>query len=431
MSVNGFGCGKAFTEIVSPRELEDRTMKETVLANVDRCRGELVEFVRRLVRTPSENPPGDETEVAALIIDKMEDLGVERIEVLAKEKNRPNILGSICGSKKKPIFLVNGHIDTRPVTEEERADWIVDPYSADIIDGRLYGRGSTDMKGSVAAMIFAAGAIKEAGVDLKGALQLCMFADEETGGEFGVNWLLGEKKLSPDAALTGEPSGIDNSFEYLAIASRGAASFEVVVHGTQMHSSLSDVRGGVNAGVKLSNVISSMSRDLKLRYASSPLYPKGPTVNLGLILEAGKTRGVIPGRSKAVNEIRLIPGMTEEQVKKDVEEFLDKLRETDPQLDVEVKWTRFSPAAEISRDEPVVRTALGAAREVLGFEPKLTGFPAGCDGRQMINLAGIPTIPAFGPGLLPLAHSPNEYVLVEDIVKAAKIFALTAMGYLA
>lgn len=403
-------------------------MKEEINLLIDKYEEEIVDFTGQLIKTPSENPPGDEESVANVIIEKMKNLDITEIEKLEKEKGRPNVLAWVRGRRDRPLLMLNAHIDTKPVGEEK--EWRVDPFSAEIIDGEMYGRGTCDMKAAAAAMIMAAGLIKKVKAQLNGSLLLAMTADEEAGGSFGVEWLILERGLKADAAIVGEPSGIDTSFEFLNLASRGVFCFDLDVHGTQMHSSLSDLKGGINASVKLSNILSRMQSELKLAYEPHPLYPQGVTINPGVFINGGVYYGVVPGLCTAGNDIRILPGMLKEQIIKDVDSFLDMLKGEDPELKVQAKPRVFVEPMEISSEEPIVQACIEAYQNVFGYKPKIGGYPAGVDARFMVNQGKFPAVPAFGPGLLPISHGPNERVPVIDIIRATKVYALAALEYL-
>lgn len=399
---------------------------------VDAKQDELIEFTRQLVACLSENPPGDERAVTAMIREKMAAWDLPEPEVWATDPSRPNLICTCRGSGGGRTLLYNAHTDTKPIG---KGTWTYDPYQPEIVDGRLYGRGSTDMKGSLAAMMAAAWALRACKVDLKGDLILALTADEEAGSTYGAA-ALADRGIRADAALVGEPSGRERAFDSLCLASRGVCCAKITVYGTQMHSSLSDQGGCVNASVKLAEVLSRMAETFKerLTYVPHRLYPQGSTVNPGVLLSGGVFYGVVPGEAWFGSDIRVLPGMTFERVKADLEAFLRDLEAEDPELrtalsfeDPPLKWT---PAAEIVEDHPLVGACVQATEAILGTQPDLVGFAATTDARFFHHQLGIPTISAFGPGRISLAHAPDEYVEVEDVVNAAKIFALAAAGYI-
>jgi acetylornithine deacetylase len=402
--------------------------KEEVLGAVDSRRDEVIDFARDLIRIPSENPPGNESEVAKIIVEKLNGLGIVDIEVLEKIADRSNVIARLHGFKEHPVLMLNAHIDTKPVGNREA--WSVDPFSGEIRDGQMHGRGAVDMKSAAAAMIMAVGIIKESGMLPEGAIVLAMTADEEAGGSLGVGWLVTEKGISADAAIVGEPSGINESFEYLDVSVRGVYAFDLIVKGTEMHSSLSDIKAGINATVKLANILSRMQTELTFTNEPIPFYPQGVTINPGVFIRGSGWYGVLPGLCVAGNDVRTLPRMSKEKIEEDIERWLNKLRSEDPTLDVTTELKLWVEPAEISPQERIVDCCARAYQAVYGHPPKIGGFPGGADAKFMINQGKFPAVSAFGPGLLALAHAPNERVPVEDIIRATKVYAMASLDYL-
>src|SRR5207302_7686443 len=221
----------------------------------------------------------------------MKRLGYEGIQTIALEPERPNLVGEIGGGGQ--VLMLNGHIDTKP--PGDLSEWETGPFDPVIREGRLYGLGSADMKGAVAAMVYAGGAIAEAGGPPNGTLRIVLTADEEAGSRFGARFLAGRPELAADAVLVGEATGMEVPWAYVAVASRGLSCFLVKVRGTQMHSSLSDQVPSVNASVQLAKVLTRMAAGFKPTYQASALVPGGPTVNLGVTLSGGVFFGRYPG----------------------------------------------------------------------------------------------------------------------------------------
>jgi len=390
---------------------------------------ELVEFARELVATPSPNPPGDERQVADRARSEMERLGYPDIRVVARDPARPNLVAEIAGVGDGPTLMFNGHLDTKPAGD--LAEWSPGPYDPVIRDGVLHGLGSADMKGAVAAMVHAGAALLQAGAP-PGRLRVVLTADEEAGSRYGAGFLAGRADLKADAALVGEPTGMETGWAYVAVASRGISCFRIIARGTQMHSSLSDSVRSVNASVKLAQVLSRMSSEFRPTYPVNARVPGRPTVNLGVTLSGGVFYGIFPGHAEFGVDVRTIPGMTLAGLQADVAAFLEELRKQDPELDVtmeplpELEWL---PASSIDPAHPLVVAAQGAGRDVLGRDVPVATMPAFTDGSYW-KAAGSACIPAFGPGTLLVAHRPNESVAVGEIVDAARIYALTALRYL-
>lgn len=402
------------------------------LSWIDKQRDNLLQFAARLVATPSPNLPGDERAVVAVILEEMNRLGLAGAEIAAKEPHRPNVIYRLSGKHPGPVLMLCGHSDTKPVGDASQ--WRTPPLEPVFQDGKLYGLGSTDMKGAVAAMIYATAALKECAGDLAGDLLLVINADEERSMKFGSEFLATEYGIRADVALLGEPSGIDGpEFEFLHLLSRGISCFKIRVLGTQMHSSLTDRLPSVNANIKLAEVLTRLNRELQLTCNPHTLCAK-PTMNLAVKIEGGVGYGVCPGVAEFQADVRTLPGMSRQQLQMDLEGCLDSIRRDDPELRVELEFEQppldWVPATEVPADHPFVAALLNSAEQVLGWRPRLSAFPGGTDAAKFQALAGIPTIPSFGPGWLNLAHGPNECVGLEAIVQAAKMYALSAQTYL-
>lgn len=389
---------------------------------------EALEFARLLIATPSPNPPGDERAAAQVVRERLAALGIQQVETLAKAPERPNLIARVPGGGARMLMLC-GHLDTKPPGDLEA--WDTDPWDPVIADGQLHGLGSGDMKAGVAAMVYAAAALR-AVAPAAGDLMLVFTADEEAGSGYGARWLAESGLLHADAAVIGEPCGITREWEAIDLVSRGASLFKVRVRGTQTHSSISDRLPVVNATVMMARLVDRMERGLKdaLTYSRHPLGGKGPTVNVGVMAQAGVYYGVYPGAAEFACDIRTLPGMTREQVEADVRAFVERAAEEDPGLQAEVAFEAWVGASEISPDEPIVGALRQAAEVVLDKQPVLDAFPGATDAAHIQLTAGIPTVAAFGPGYLQRAHSPNESLSAASVGQAARLYALAAWRYL-
>lgn len=396
---------------------------------IDDREDEILDFARELIRTPSPNPPGDESEVADLVTERLRKLDIEDISRLGAEANRPNLIARVPGTSPGRTLMLSGHLDTKPAGDLEA--WETDPWDPVLRDGELIGLGSGDMKAAVAGMVYAAAAVLRAG-DFPGELVLVFTADEEAGSVVGSKWLAENGHLSADVAVIGEPSGITHEWQAIHLISRGAALFKVRVAGTQMHSSISDRIPGVNATVEMAKLIQRMDERLMgyLSFDDHPLCPTGPTINVGVMASAGVFYGVYPGQAEFACDLRTIPGMTEETLKADIQRFLDDAMSESPDLRAELVWEIMVPATEIEPDEPIIGALQDAASEVLGNEPALDAFPGATDAPHFQLTAGIPCVAAFGPGMLPRAHSPNEHLAADGASQSARVYGLAAITYL-
>ena len=405
---------------------------EAAFAAVERFlrdhRDGLLEFAAELIATPSPNPPGDEGQVAELVSARLREFGATDISIPARAPGRSNVLATFAGEPGRPVLLLNGHLDTKP--PGDLAAWGTPPFEPVVRDGMLIGSGACDMKGAVAAITYAAGAVAAAAP--RGTLRVVFTADEEAGGHFGSKWLAEQGLLQGDACVIAEPSGVRADWEGLHLVSRGVAIFRITVKGTQMHSSLSDDLESVNASVLMARLVTRMAdaAGTMLSFSPHPLSSGGPTFNIGLLVQAGVGYGIYPGHAEFLCDVRAIPGMSAEQIESDVRAFLAAAEADDSSLETHFEMVNWTPPAEIERSHAIVHALQAAAATVLGTSPPLGVFPGGTDAPYFSDLAGIPTVPSFGPGLLPYAHAPNEAVSTESILQAARIYALAAVRFL-
>jgi acetylornithine deacetylase len=402
-------------------------------AFLDERREELLGFLEELVATDSSIPPyADERAVVALLQDRLAELGNGAGKILARDQRRPNLIVRLKGNGSGSSLLLNGHVDTKPVGDALPL-WHSPPLQPERRDGRLYGLGTSDMKGAVAAMAYAAAAIKHVGAALGGDLVLAFVADEEAGGAFGSKFVAGQPDARADACLVGEPSGWERDWQGLHLVSRGVCCFRIRVKGTQMHSSLSDRMPCVNASTKMADLMLRIADELELEFEPHPLGQDPPTLNVGVVVSGGVFFGVYPGQAEFGCDLRTLPGMTLESVQRSLDRWLDARRSHDPSLVVEVHFQEglsWVPPSEIPPEHPLVRATQRAAELVLGASPPLSVFPGGTDSPWW-DAVGIPTVPSFGPGILTYCHGPNEFIDLDAVVEASKMYALTAALYCA
>lgn len=399
-------------------------------AFLDEHRNALVGLVTDLVRIDSQIPPyADERQIVEFLGGRLADLGLGDPYLVSAETHRPNLLTRVAGSGGGRTLILNGHLDTKPVGDAAPL-WDSDPLVPEIRGGYLYGLGSGDMKAAVAAMVFGALAARAAAPPLAGDLVLAFVADEEAGGSLGSKFVA-PKLAGADACLIGEPSGWQTDWQGLHLVSRGVCGFRVRVHGTQMHSSLSDRLPSVNASMVMAHLMQSLLAELELEFTPHPLDGSTPTLNVGVLVSGGVYFGVVPGLAEFACDLRTLPGMTLASVERSLRRWLDEQRKRIPGLEVELDFEpqlSWVPPAEIDSGHPLVAATRQAALEVLGASPPLSVFPGGTDA-PWFEAASIPTIPSFGPGILTCAHGPNERVSLKSIDEAARIYARTAAAF--
>ncbi len=370
-------------------------------------RDRLVEFTRELIRTPS--PSKEERAVAAKVADEMRALGYQDVRV----DRLFNVVGVVRGGRPGPRLLFNGHIDHAGVGE------MVDPFSADIRDGAdyghqgevIYGRGASDMKAGVAAMVQAGGLLVREAAGLRGELVVTCVAREEMARGEGIKFLL-DGGLTADFAVSGEASGLS-----VYLGHRGKFEFRAVTHGRTTHAA--NPAGGVNAIYHMSAYIEA------LRAGFSP--PEHPFLGrcsfavLDISASPGALTPIVPDRCQAVIDRRFLPEETEESLLAEFDAVFRRLAKTEPGLKWELEPLKWFPAMYTDPEQPVVRAALAAREKVLGAAGEVGAWYFGVDG-TFINQRGIPTV-GFGPGNEWLAHTPGDVVPLAHLAPAALVYA--------
>ncbi|HUR44392.1 MAG TPA: M20/M25/M40 family metallo-hydrolase [Candidatus Saccharimonadales bacterium] len=383
-----------------------------------------IAFLAELVQARSPNPPGDETLVAQAIIQKAAGLGLPKFACHARDPRRPNLIMTL--GHGAPTLLLAAHMDTMP--PGNLPSWHGDPYCLTHADGRLRGLGAADMKAAIVAMLFAGARIARA-PEKTGTLTLVFSADEENGSSYGMEWLAQQGLLAADAAAMTEPAGLgENSWQRLFIAQRGHCVSWLVARGVPGHSGepISRDQRASYAFVKALNAL--LEADPFADWVH-PVDGTRPTVNVATMVEGGMVPFAHPETLKACLEIRVIEGMTEDLVRVRLREVIARAglgsRVTIEPAVSPQNW--ISPGEQV-RDKSLIDAAKFEWRKVLGREPILAVMSAGTDSSHA-NAAGIPALPAFGPGSLGVAHKPNESLPEEDIGIAIDMFETFIRAY--
>ncbi|MEM3404537.1 MAG: M20 family metallopeptidase [Nitrososphaeria archaeon] len=374
----------------------------------------VIDLTRELVRIPSENPPGNENKISEFIKEQLTKIGIPT-KILEFSKRRPSVIGIISNDNKSKSLIFNGHTDTVPVGDYSL--WKHEPYEANIEGGRIYGRGASDMKGGLAAMLIAAEALIETGVN--GRLVLEFVADEEVTG-YGTKDLL-ERGYKAEYAIIGEPTELK-----VQIAHKGVMNLRFIVKGKSAHASMPQT--GVNAICKASKLCLTL-QDLQTQLSNQrhPLLGE-PTLNVGVI-KGGVKSNVVPDYCELIVERRLIPGETKTQALHEVDKVLNKLHNGDPSFNANYEVLHYAEPSETPLESSLVKVARECVKEVTGSDFGASGFPATCDMRFFVNQGRIPSI-ILGPGSLHQAHAADEYIEIDQVVKAAQIYTLIALKLL-
>lgn len=398
-------------------------MEDRVLEIIDSKREELASFLQSLIRFESVNPPGNEGPIARYIAERLQESGFE-VELVEVAEGRPNVVGRLKGSGGKPSLLVYGHSDVVPVGD--LANWTYPPFEGKMIDGEIHGRGAQDHKFPIPPLIIAMDAIREAGLRLKGDLVITVVADEETGGEYGFKWLVENGYFDDtDCMIYG---GAGRSGDMIVIGANGQLATTVIVRGLGAHTG--NLEKGVNAIVKANKVISRL-QELAEKVSARP-HPLTGKARMSInMIQAGEKINVLPDKCVITIDRRITPAENFEDAHNEIQKVLDELKGDDPELDIKlITKTGMHPVAS-DPDSELVKVLKSAGEDIRGGEPvRVTGSQGSSDYSWYVNILGKPAASYSMSSTERRGHAPNEYVLVDDLVKTAKAYALTYMRYL-
>lgn len=373
---------------------------------------QLVEFCQALIRTPSLS--GQEEQVARLIQKTMLQEGFDEAVI----DRYGSVLGCIRGNRPGKTVLLDGHIDT--VDLSDRSLWQHDPYGAELVDGKIYGRGTSDMKGSVAAMVMAAaGFAKAHGHDFSGTIYVSCTVHEECFE--GVSSRNITKLCHPDCVIVGEATSTT-----LKIGQRGRAEVVLETKGKSCHSSNPDE--GVNAVYLMTELIQEIR---KLSAPEHPVLGKGILELTDIVSSPYPGSSVVPEYCRATFDRRLLVGETERDVLQPLEELIARVQARIPALQAKAYlatgtapcWTgdtieapRFFPAWLLPEDHWLVRSVSQGLQEA-GIEAPISHYDFCTNGSHFCGEAQIPTV-GFGPSLETLGHVIDEYIEVTQLTRS-------------
>jgi acetylornithine deacetylase/succinyl-diaminopimelate desuccinylase family protein len=381
--------------------------KDVIFKYIEENKDYVVGVLDRLIRANTVNPPGNEIEAARVVSDELEKLNLP-YEIYEKEAGRANILTRL--GEGSPSLMLISHLDVVPPGE----GWDHPPLQATLRGDRIYGRGSVDNKGQMASSLLALKALRDLEIPIPGTLFVLGAADEERGSAMGVRYLLEEGKISSDFVLVTEATngGIE-------IAEKGSAGGRLISKGVQAHGSMPEK--GINAIIKMAKVLARLE-GFRFTFRPDPLLG-GPTINVGMI-KGGIAGNVVPPSCEAQLDIRIVPGMDANTVKRDLESFIAKIKEEDPEINILVDIPRSIPATSISPDSPFPRILGEVVEEVTGMKPNYFGI-GGMTVAKLFILRGIQA-PVFSLGDEGLCHMANEYITIKELIDNAKVYALLA-----
>jgi succinyl-diaminopimelate desuccinylase len=375
-------------------------------------REEIVQIVCDLVRQNTVNPPGNEYLCKEIVSRCIESLGME-VSYYEKEPGRTNVVGRI-GTGSKSIGFVS-HMDVVPPGELEQ--WQTPPFEPTIIDGRIYGRGTLDDKGSFACAYSACKAFLAEHANFDGTIYLIAAADEELGSELGIIYLVEECGLKFDVAIIPDGGRMDLSI----YGEKGILWVELTSAGIQAHGSTPEL--GRNAIVPLAEAIAQIKAlDLGANFDRAF---DGWTMNVGTI-QGGSSTNTVPAMARATIDFRLPKGISKDEVLVKIEEKLDRVRELSPGSDLRAVVLHETEPHLSDKNSIIIRSFDAAARR-LGLPMKYETFGGNTVAKNLF-FAGITSVVHY-PGDDKLAHVPNEFVIIDELVLGSVLYAETLEEY--
>ena len=389
---------------------------------------ELVQFTQELIRIKSVYDPNkegyNEEKVANYIARYLQEMGLE-VHVDEVVPGRPNVIGILKGNHVGKTLLFEGHTDV--VTAGDFEEWNYPPFGAVIENGRIYGRGACDTKGNVAAAIFAVKAINSSKVHFNGNILLCIPVDEE-GMMLGIKDFIKKGWAdNVDAAVICEPE--ENN---ICITQKGAMRVVIRVQGKMAHGCMP--LAGINPNWRMAKIICELEKLQQqeiLRLGNHP-YLGYPSITPTILMAPSKGEpqiNVIPKECFTTLDIRTVPGQEHRVLAGQIQDILDRLGKVDEDFSATMEIIEERPWTETEKSEDIVKAISNAYTMLTDKEPIYNGVPGATDGTFLNCLKDIPVV-TTGAGNRLIPHQRDEYVDIDELVTATKLFALTAMIYL-
>ncbi|PWK69050.1 succinyl-diaminopimelate desuccinylase [Aminobacter sp. AP02] len=426
--------GRSGAEVNRVHRMYDKLFK-----TIDDRREELAELTAQLIRFPTINPPGDAYRPCAEFLGERlakRGFGIEYIRAEGTPGDtdrypRINVVARFDGRSRGQTVHFNSHIDVVEAGE----GWSVDPFAGIIRDGRVYGRGACDMKGGLAASIIAAEAFMDVNPDFPGAIEISGTVDEESGGFGGVAYLAGKgyfSKPKVDHVIIPEPLNKDR----ICLGHRGVWWAEIETKGEIAHGSMPFL--GDCAVRHMGAVLEAFERELfpalDRKTTRMPVVPEGArrsTMNINSI-HGGQTDDFRPGlpspnvpdSCRLTIDRRFLLEENIVDVKGEVTSILERLKRERKKFDYEIHDIMEVQPLMTERDAPVASAVAKGIREIFGKEPEYVISPGTYDQKHVARIGHLYDCIAYGPGILDLAHRPDEWVGIDDMVQSAKVMAI-------
>lgn len=405
----------------------NKKIKEQVLARKD----ELIEITRKLVQIDTVNPPGNNyLDCAKYISSLMQDASLNphivkvpedrllELAPLSEGNSRYSVLGELRGKKPGKTLHYSGHYDVVPAG----ALWTEEPFAARVDGGRIYGLGIGDMKAGITSMIMAAKVVQDLELDFSGSVTFSFTPDEETGGQAGVGYLVEQNMVPADYAVISEPS-MDN---LVKLGHRGVLWLRLTSIGRTAHGSMAF--NGINAFENMAKMTMALKELEKRIQARTTKFPtqfeqeKHPMIMVGGVIEGGVNKvNVVPDRCMVSIDRRVLPEESLDEVYQEIVETLEKVKAETPGLSYALEKELEVVGTAIGTEEELVTTIQGCHQKVFGQIPKPIISPGYNDLRYFVDKMHVPTV-TYGPGILKTAHTPNEYITIDDLLKTTEVY---------
>ncbi|MBI5879979.1 MAG: M20 family metallopeptidase [Chloroflexi bacterium] len=402
------------------------TIEQHVLSFIDD--DELIRWVQELTRIKSVWQPElnhGEADAAQWVAERCRVIGLD-VHVEYPHPARPNVI-ALYGAGTGPTLMFEGHTDV--VTEGDPTQWTDPPFSAAIRDGRIYGRGANDMKAGLVCALVAMQAIMRSGVRLNGNILIGAVCDEE-GPMIGIKHFVDRGWADRvSAAIICEPEE-----NHLCITQKGVMWIEATIHGVMSHGAMPLT--GVNSAYPMARFLTLVhsleEREIAV-HGRDPLLGQPsitPTILRSPPAGAGEPqKNVMPAATDVVLDFRLIPGQEPDALARQVEAMLAAVVAVDPRLRTTMRVVEVRQPTKTDRNHPVVTTLASAFRDLTGREPVYGGVPGSTDGTILNARKGIPIV-TCGPGDIYIPHHIDEWVSIDEIKTAARMYVLAALRYL-
>jgi len=383
----------------------------------------VIAFTAELVRIESVNDPAtgrSEAVAAEAVAERMRSFGWKPI-IEEVAPGRPNVICTIDGGLPGPTLLFEGHTDV--VTEGDRKAWTYDPFSATVVDGRMYGRGTADMKSGLAAVIYATRAVEQAG-PFPGSIVIAALCDEEEMMLGVKHFVAAGHCAGIDGAISAEPEGGE-----ICAVSKGAIRLRVDALGRMAHGAMPyQGLNPVTALAQVGNAIAELEAERQRRH--------GPYQHLGeiwltpTVIQAGTIEqiNVIPAEATMAIDVRTTPDVDHPQLIADVEAVLAEVAAATG-VGLELCVIDDRPATDTALNSPVCQALASAHESITGEVPVYGGVPGSTDGTILWRDGGLDSV-VYGPGGKWIAHQVDEFVEIEEIIRYTEVFAQAAVNFL-